>query len=233
MTTSTSGNPLGPFVEPLTARPPPSTSINGRTVSLEPRHPSHFDDLYDVIGGQENIRLWDYVPNGPFIEREEFREALSDRLRIPNSNVYTIMNNTSQKPIGTIALTDINLDNRTIQVGWIIFSKQMQRTIAATEVMYLLASLVFDTLGYRRFEWKCDNLNKPSNNAAQRFGFKFEGVFRQHMIIKGRNRDTAWFAMLDGEWPAIKRGYERWLDDGNFDEEGRQRRSLAVLRESP
>jgi RimJ/RimL family protein N-acetyltransferase len=232
MTTSMSGNPLGPFVEPTTAKLPPRTPIKGRHVTLEPRDLSHFDGLYDVLGGDQNIGLWDYIHNGPFLDREEFYTALKQSLEIPNSYIYTIINNTTKKPVGSIALINVNLENRTIEVGYVLFSSLLQRTIAATEVMYLLACLVFDTLGYRRYEWKCDGLNEPSRRAALRLGFTFEGVFRQHMIIKGRSRDSAWFSMLDTEWPVVKQGFERWGREENFDGEGRQKESLQALRDA-
>jgi RimJ/RimL family protein N-acetyltransferase len=119
--------------------------------------------------------------------------------------------------------------NRVIEVGHVMYTPAMQRSARATEAQYLFARHVFDELGYRRYEWKCDNLNAPSRRAAERFGFTFEGVFRQHMIVKGRNRDTAWFAMLDGEWPARKAAYERWLKPDNFDGQGRQKTSLSEL----
>lgn len=178
------------------------------------------------------MELWDYIPNGPFLDRSEFHIALKQRLEVPNWFIYTVINNATKRPVGSIALININLENRTIEVGYVLFSSLLQRTIAATEVMYLLASLVFDTLGYRRYEWKCDNLNEPSKRAALRLGFTFEGVFRQHMIVKGRNRDTAWFSLLDMEWPVVKEGLERWLEEGNFDEDGRQKKSLWVLRDA-
>jgi RimJ/RimL family protein N-acetyltransferase len=230
MATSPSGNPLGPLVEPSTARPPPNTPVKGHHVTLEPRNASHFDGLYNVLCGRENISIWDYIPNGPFLDREDFRTAFKQGLEIPNSYIYTIINNTTQTPVGSIALINVKLENRTIEVGYVLFSRLLQRTIAATEVQYLLASLVFDTLGFRRYEWKCDNLNEPSKRAAVRLGFQFEGVFWQHMIIKGRNRDTAWFSMLDKDWPVRRVAFEKWLDEGNSDGEGRQRKSLEALR---
>ena len=116
-----------------------------------------------------------------------------------------------------------------IEIGHILYSPRMQRTIGATEAQYLFASYVFDTLGYRRYEWRCDDLNEASKRAAARLGFTLEGVFRQHLIIKGRNRDTAWFSMLDSEWPARRSAFERWLDPANFDAEGRQKASLTSL----
>ena len=120
--------------------------------------------------------------------------------------------------------------HRVIETGNILYTPALQRTPGATEAMALLAGLVFDTLGYRRYEWKCNALNAPSRAAALRLGFTFEGVFRQHMVVKGRNRDTAWFSMLDREWPAVKRAFDQWLAPANFEPDGRQRRSLASFR---
>jgi RimJ/RimL family protein N-acetyltransferase len=121
---------------------------------------------------------------------------------------------------------------RVIEVGHIVYSAALQRTPLATEAQYLLARYVFETLGYRRYEWKCNALNAPSRHAAERFGFTYEGIFRQHLIVKGRNRDTAWFSMLDSEWPSRKAAFESWLSPDNFDAEGRQKHSLAALRKS-
>jgi RimJ/RimL family protein N-acetyltransferase len=126
----------------------------------------------------------------------------------------------------------ITPDHGVIEIGHIWFAPALQRTRQATEAIYLLARHAFDDLGYRRFEWKCDSLNQPSRQAAERFGFVFEGVFRQHMVIKDRNRDTAWFSILDGEWPVVRAAFEAWLAPENFDEEGRQRRRLAEVRNS-
>ena len=232
MTTSPSGNPLGPFVESSSARISIPDKIKGRHVTLEPRDPSQCDDLYRALGGEEHASLWDYVPDGPFLTKEEFVSAFTSRTCCsrPNSHRWTIILNSSQRAVGSIALLNITPDHLAAEVGYILFSPKLQRTIAATEVFYLLACLVFDTMSYRRYEWKCDSLNAPSRRAAQRLGFKFEGVFRQHMIIKGRNRDTAWFSMLDTEWPIVKRGFELWLNDSNFDKEGKQKETLEELR---
>jgi RimJ/RimL family protein N-acetyltransferase len=122
---------------------------------------------------------------------------------------------------------------RAIEMGSIVYSSRLQQTPKATEAQYLVARHVFETLGYRRYEWKCNALNAPSRRAALRLGFAFEGIFRQHMIVKGRNRDTAWFAMLDSEWPDRKAALERWLDPANFDAHGRQRTSLSALKGGP
>jgi RimJ/RimL family protein N-acetyltransferase len=231
MTTSAFGNPLGPHVQPSKAQGTIPDTIRGRHVTLVPQDPSQYDDLYQVLGGEEHAAIWDYIPAGPFLTPSEFVSAFTAlRYSSTNSHRWTVIINSSQKPVGSLRLLNITPKNRCVEVGYILFSSKLQRTVAATEVFYLLACLVFDTLGYRRYEWKCDNLNAPSKRAAQRLGFEFEGVFRQHMIIKGRNRDTAWFSMLDTDWPAVKKGFEMWLDESNFDEEGMQKQRLEALR---
>ena len=140
-----------------------------------------------------------------------------------------MIDNASGGPVGYQTLMRIDAANRVIEIGNVLYTPAMQRTIGATEAQYLFAAYVFDTLGYRRYEWKCNDLNAPSKRAAQRLGFTFEGVFRQHLIVKGRNRDTAWFSMLDSEWPLRRAAFERWLAPDNFDAAGRQRVSLANL----
>src|SRR6185436_15486633 len=140
---------------------------------------------------------------------------------------FTILHEATGTPAGYCSLMRIEPAHRVIEVGNILYLPSLQRTAGATEAMYLLARYVFDTLGYRRYEWKCNALNHPSRAAALRLGFTFEGVFRQHMIVKGRNRDTAWYSMLDSEWPALKTRFERWLSPGNFDDGGRQRMPLG------
>lgn len=142
---------------------------------------------------------------------------------------FTILDNSSGNPVGYASYMRIEPTHRSIEVGSILFTPALQRTPGATEAMYLMARHVFDDLGYRRYEWKCNALNEPSRRAALRLGFSFEGIFRQHMIIKGRNRDTAWYSMLDSEWPARKRNFEQWLAASNFDLQGRQKKSLASL----
>ncbi|CAM6128205.1 unnamed protein product [Calypogeia fissa] len=234
MSTSPSGNPLGPFVSP-----PPvgiskqiSTTLPGRLVTLVPGHGSHVEELFEVLGGVENAVIWDYIPFGPFMKSEDLENGFTAHWQNPDEAFFTIINNATKKAVGSLALIRIDRENRCLEVGYVLFSKQLQRTVEATEVMYLLACHVFDKLGYRRYEWKCDNLNGPSKRAALRLGFQFEGVFRQHMIVKGRNRDTAWFAIMDGEWPTVKKGFEGWLDADNFDQEGKQLKSLAAVRGS-
>jgi RimJ/RimL family protein N-acetyltransferase len=222
--------PVGPPVEVKQALPPPTTPITGHSVQLEPLTPNHIDDLYPIIGQPEQATLWTYLPKGAFADKTSFAEAITSFSTSKDPFFYAIINKTTKKPIGFFSLLRIDLTNRVIEIGFVVFSSLLQRTAAATEAVYLLAKTVFEDLGYRRFEWKCDNLNAPSKKAAVRFGFTAEGVFRQHLIVKGRNRDTAWFSILDCEWPVVKGAFEKWLDPGNFDADGKQVASLVELR---
>ncbi len=221
---------LGPEALAHPARRPERRTLEGRFVTLVPLAPDHADDLFDLVGGDANGWAWDYMPDGPFLDRQSFRDHIARKAQSEDPLFYAIIDRQTGKAIGHATLMRIDAANRVIETGNIMFSPTMQRTPGATESMYLLARYVFDELGYRRYEWKCNALNAPSRSAAARLGFTFEGVFRQHMIVKGRNRDTAWFSMLDTEWPAIKQAFEAWLAPDNFDAAGRQRQSLAALR---
>lgn len=222
--------PIGQPAQATAAKRPERRISAGRFVTLVPLDPSHADDLFKVAGGVENAWAWDYMPDGPFPEPEPFRNHIASKAASEDPLFYAIQDNRSGSVVGHATLMRIDTVNRVIETGNIMFSPTMQRTPGATESMYLLARYVFDDLGYRRYEWKCNALNAPSRRAAERLGFTFEGEFRQHMIVKGRNRDTAWFSMLDSEWPTVKRGFEAWLAPGNFDNEGRQKQALAALR---
>jgi RimJ/RimL family protein N-acetyltransferase len=199
-------------------------------VTLEPLDPErHGDALYAALHGPgADPAQWAHLPYGPF-ERDAFAAWARDAAQSPDPLFSTVL--VAGEPRGWLSLLRIEPAHRCIEVGHIVFGAALQRTPAATEAIFLAASHAFDTLGYRRFEWKCDAANARSRAAAVRFGFTYEGVFRQHMIVKGRNRDTAWYAMLDGEWPAIRAAFERWLAPENFDAAGRQRARLADLRE--
>jgi RimJ/RimL family protein N-acetyltransferase len=157
---------------------------------------------------------------------------LKERASSRDPLFYAVVDRETGSARGMASLMRIDPENGVIETGHIWFAPVLQRTRQATEAIFLLARYSFDDLGYRRFEWKCDSLNQRSRRAAERFGFVFEGVFRQHMVIKGRNRDTAWFSMLDGEWPPVRAGFKAWLAAGNFDGEGRQRRSLGEIRDA-
>ena len=213
------------------ARRPERAPLEGDTVRLEPVDPDrHAGDLFATSKGAP--ALWDYLAYGPFESEPVFTEWLKDRAASDDPLFYAVVDRDSGTARGMASLMRIKPEHGVIEVGHIWFAPVLQRTRQATEAIYLLARHSFDDLGYRRFEWKCDALNEPSRRAAERFGFVFEGVFRQHMVIKDRNRDTAWFSIVDGEWPAVRAAFEAWLAPENFDPQGRQRRSLAELRTS-
>ena len=204
-------------------------AIAGRRVSLVPLDPErHEVALLDALQGDE--RLWDFLPYGPF-SREEWAAWIRASAASRDPRFFAV-ERADGAPLGFLSFLRIAPEHRVIEVGHIAFGPALQRTPAATEAIFLVAREAFDGLGYRRLEWKCDARNARSRAAAERFGFSYEGTFRQHMIVKGRNRDTAWFALLDAEWPRARAAFERWLDDGNFDEAGRQRARLADLREA-
>ncbi|KAJ5287534.1 hypothetical protein N7478_003220 [Penicillium angulare] len=221
---------FGATVDTHPAKPPQPTTLTGRSVRLEKLDPSHTDDLYESIGRSEYDALWDYIPDGPFPDKESFVPFIARLSQSPDPYLYALIDQQTNKAVGFFSLMRIDQKNRAIEIGYVVFSPLLQRTTAATEAFYLLTNAVFKDMGYRRYEWKCNDLNKPSMKAAVRFGFKPEGVFRQHMIVKGQNRDTAWFSIIDSEWPALAESFEKWLNPQNFDAEGKQRSTLAALR---
>jgi RimJ/RimL family protein N-acetyltransferase len=187
---------------------------------------AHGDALWQSVGGADKSDLWRYMPDGPFASRNDLDAVLEAKSASEDPFFFAIIDHRTSLAAGHASLMRIDPKHRVIEVGGIMYSPALQRTREATEAMYLMARYAFDELGYRRYEWKCNSFNEPSRKAALRLGFQFEGIFRQHMIIKGRNRDTAWFSMLDTEWPARKQAFERWLDPANFDESGKQRSAL-------
>ena len=212
------------------ARLPGATTLRGRHVTLLPLDPrAHGPALYRVAHGDDREDLWRYLFVGPFNSEIEFRAYLEERASAKNEHDLVILDNGSGEPVGFAAYLNIEPVHRRIEVGSILYTSSLRRSRGATEAMYLMARRAFEDLGFRRYEWKCNALNVRSRRAAVRLGFVFEGVFRQHMIVKGRNRDTAWYSMLDVEWPERKARFERWLADDNFDESGRQLISLASL----
>jgi len=225
------GQPIGPALPDWTpCERPARTAMDGRTVRLEPLDPAaHGDDLWAAFSADETGRMWTYLPVGPYEQREAFDAALARNAASEDPLFFAVIDLATGKAVGFATYLRIEPAAGVIEVGFITFSPLMQRTTASTETMYLMMARVFDELGYRRYEWKCDNLNAPSKAAAERLGFTYEGLFRQAVITKGRNRDTAWFSILDSEWPGIKAGFEAWLDPANFHADGRQRRSLAAL----
>ena len=224
--------PIGPFVEGPPARRPIRTTLLGRAGRLAPLDPqAHSRALYEGIQGEAGERLWQYLFEGPFADHAAFDVHLQRIAASEDPLFFAIVDNASASAVGYASYMRIEPVHRVIEVGSILYTPRLQQTTLATEAMYLMARHVFEDLGYRRYEWKCNALNAPSRRAALRFGFKFEGIFRQHMIVKGRNRDTAWFSMLDSEWPARKANFERWLDPSNFGADGRQKVALSALNE--
>ena len=191
----------------------------------------HAAGLFDAFSEDTEHYNWTYLPYGPFENRQSFVEWLSDYCPGNDPLFYVVVNQQTDEIVGMASYLRIVPEVGTIEVGHIHFSPKMQRTPMATEAMYLMMKRVFDELGYRRYEWKCDALNEPSKKAAERFGFRFEGLWRQATMYKGRNRDTTWFAMIDQDWPQIKATYQAWLDPNNFDESGRQKTKLNPIKE--
>ena len=223
--------PIGPSIDAHPAKRPERVTLEGRWTTLIPLDPAaHAEALYEGSNGDAaREAAWAYLFDGPYRSLDEFRASLEAKARSADPLFFAVIDNSSGRAVGYQTLMRIDAANRVIEVGNIMYTPAMQRTAGATEAQYLFAKYVFDELGYRRYEWKCNALNAPSRRAAERFGFTFEGIFRQHMIVKGRNRDTAWFAMLDSEWPARKAAYERWLQPDNFDSDGRQKIALSAL----
>jgi RimJ/RimL family protein N-acetyltransferase len=225
-----SAPPLGPTTDPRPAKRPQKVVLHGRLVDLVPIDPaSHGESLFQLTCGADNGQLWTYLFKGPFTERREFDEYLRQLASSEDPVCFAILDRRSAKAVGWATYMRIEPAHRVIEVGNIVFSSALRRTAGATEAIYLMARNAFEVLGYRRFEWKCNSLNAASRRAALRFGFTFEGIFRQHMVVKGRSRDTAWFSMLDAEWPKRREAFETWLQASNFDEEGRQKTSLSAL----
>lgn len=215
--------------EPLSWKPaslPRPVTLRGRTVHLEPLDAArHSAALWAGVEGHDD--LWTWLFEGPFPDAASLRGDIEKKQAAADRVFLAIVPEEGGELAGYASYLRMEPAHGVIEVGNILMTPRLQRTTAATEAMYLMARHAFEDLGYRRYEWKCNALNEPSRRAAQRYGFTFEGIFRQHMVVKGRNRDTAWFAMLDHEWPARKQAFEAWLDPANFDAKGRQRSSLG------
>lgn len=224
------GQPIG-FAVPGWHRParPPREAMPGRYCHLEPLEPArHAEALFAANARDADARHWTYLPYGPFASLEEYRAWMQATCLGDDPLFFAIVDAATRQAAGVASYLRIDPMNGAIEVGHLRFSSLLQRTPAATEAMYLMMKRAF-ALGYRRYEWKCDALNAPSRAAAARLGFSYEGIFRQAAVFKGRNRDTAWFAATDRDWPALEQAFVRWLDPGNFDAEGRQRTRLSAL----
>ncbi len=224
------GQPIGFPVEVWAPPPPPPrAALAGRYCAVEPLDPArHAEDLFAANMKDAEDRMWIYLPYGPFGTLGEYRAWAAERSQSADPLFFAVVDRASGRAAGVASYLRIDPPAGSIEVGHIAFAPPLQRTPAATEALFLLIRQAFE-LGYRRFEWKCDALNAPSRAAAARLGLSFEGIFRQATVYKRRNRDTAWFAAIDREWPAIRGAFEQWLDPANFDEQGRQRTRLSDL----
>jgi RimJ/RimL family protein N-acetyltransferase len=207
---------------------PVRVSLSGRYVTLEPLDAErHSSALWQAVRGHDE--LWTWLFDGPYATEPDLRQAIEAKQTATGVVFLAIVPVETGQAAGWASFMRMEPAHGVIEVGNIMLAPSLQHTTAATEAMFLMARHVFDDLGYRRYEWKCNALNLPSRRAAERLGFTFEGIFRQHMVIKGQSRDSAWYSMLDSEWPARKRAFEAWLDPSNFNAQGRQRRSLGSL----
>lgn len=225
------GQPIGFPVDGWTPRQrPPLAAMQGRFCRVEPLDADkHCAQLFDAYSADRDGRMWTYLPWGPYDSFDKFLAATKTGLKREHFITYAVIDAASNKTVGIASYLNINLTAGSIEVGGITYSPALQRRPAGTEAMFLMMRRAFDDLGYRRYEWKCNALNTASRAAAERYGFRFEGIFRQADVIKGRNRDTAWFSITDREWPRIKGAFERWLDPTNFTADGEQRESLSAL----
>lgn len=226
-----SDRPVGPVVDPLPPGSRPDLRpLHGRWVMMEPvSAAAHAKDLFDSFKDSDpQGHVWTYLGYGPWESFEQFETWLKEREASRDPWFYAFIRRDTGKACGMGSFMRSDAPNGVIEIGHIWMSPGLQQTREATEIIFLMIRHCFDDLGVRRLEWKCDALNQPSRKAAERFGFSFEGIFRQHLIVKGLNRDTAWFAMLDKDWPRIRAGFERWLRPENFDEKGRQKAKLQV-----
>ncbi len=226
------GQPIGFEVADWTPRPrPPRAPMQGRYVRLEPVSVDHAPDLFDAFAADTENRIWTYLPYGPFADVEQCRNWIELTCLSDDPLFHAIIDKATGRAVGVASYLRIEPGVGVIEVGHINYAPVLQKTRGATEAMYLMMCRVFNELGYRRYEWKCDALNAGSCAAAGRLGFTYEGCFRQATMYKGRNRDTSWYSILDTEWQSLEKAYQKWLDPSNFDEAGKQMASLAKLIE--
>jgi RimJ/RimL family protein N-acetyltransferase len=206
--------------------------LAGATVRLDPIDPkTQRHALYEASHDSRDSELWKYLPVGPLPDEDSFTAWLVTAARSEDPLFFAVVDQETDRPSGMVSFMRMAPEHGVIEIGFIWFGPALQRTRQATEAIYLLARHTFDDLSYRRLEWKCNALNQRSRRAALRFGFSYEGIFRQHMVVKGRNRDTAWYSIVDREWPDIRGAFETWLQPENFDTGGNQRQSLSAIRE--
>lgn len=231
MPVNTFGQPIGdalPDWQP--ARFPKVAAMDGATCTLElVDNARHATDLYEAFAEDADGRMWTYMVDGPFTSLNEMAQWLDRAAQLTDQVFYAIIDKKTGRAVGLASYLRIQPAHGVVEVGSIAYAPCLQRTVAATEAMVLMMRHAFEDFGYRRYEWKCDSLNEPSRKAAERLGFSYDGLFRQAIVYRGRNRDTAWYSILDSDWPVLKPAYVAWLDPGNFDTDGRQRRRLGDL----
>lgn len=229
-TTNRYGQPVGdPVPDWAPVAPPDAVTLPGRYCTLEPLDPHrHVEDLHAAFAAAADDRDWTYLPYGPFPTPESCRDWAAAAAGREDPLHHAVVDHATGRALGTLALMRHDPANGVVEVGHVVLSRALQRTPVSTEAQYLLMRYVFDDLGYRRYEWKCDSLNAPSRRAAERLGFTYEGTFRHAVVYKGRTRDTAWFALTDHDWPRVREAFRTWLDPANFGPDGRQRDPLRT-----
>lgn len=229
MQTNAYGQAIGHSLRDFQAGELPQVQLlQGQYCRLEKIGTAHTEDLWAVYNDKTPAQNWTYLPPkyGPFADKNDFSAFMQEMMQSQDPYHFAIIDQADGKALGTFSLMRIDRANRSVEVGAVIYGEALKRSRIAGEAQFLLAQYVFEQLRYRRYEWKCDSLNDPSRRAALRLGFQFEGIFRQHLVYHGRNRDTAWFSMLDSEWAANKARFQRWLVADNFDVQGRQKTPL-------
>ncbi|WP_322028067.1 GNAT family protein [Burkholderia sp. BCC1977] len=226
------GQPVGASMPDWTDRPlPADVTLQGRFCRLEPLDAQrHARDLFAAYSSAPDGRDWTYLPIGPFRDESELLRYAESAARSTDPKHYTVIDTVLNRAVGALSLMRADVKSGSVEVGWVMFSPLIKQRPASTEAQFLLMQYVFDELRYRRYEWKCDSLNDASRKAAQRLGFSFEGIFRQVTVYKQRSRDTAWFSIVDREWPGLKQAFQAWLAPENFDDEGRQISTLTEIR---
>ncbi|MFQ1699564.1 GNAT family N-acetyltransferase [Loktanella agnita] len=227
------GQPIGADVPGwISAAPIPKTPIHGTYCDVVPLSMDHAPDLFTAYSADTSGTLWTYMPVGPFDNAPAFATWLDTACNSHDPLFFAVIDRSNGKAIGIASYLRIDPGNGVAEVGFIAFSPALQRTTMATEAMYLMMRRVFDELGYRRYEWKCDAMNAASQAAAKRLGFSYDGLFRQAVVYKGRNRDTAWFSILDRDWPRIRKPFEAWLAPDNFSAAGQQKTALSTFMQT-
>jgi len=206
----------------------PHSTMRGRTCDVVPLHQDHCADLHAAFSKDTSGALWTYMPVGPFETVADYADWVARACQSRDPLFFAVIDKSTGQAVGVASYLRIQPESGVVEVGYITLSPQLQRTVMATEAMYLMMKRALGELGYRRYEWKCDALNAPSRKAAERLGFQYDGLFKQALVYKGRNRDTAWFSVLDQDWPRVKAGFEAWLDPANFDADGKQKSPLRT-----